>query len=93
LAQTGKPVTFTPPSGFVPDATTAIKVAEAVLVPVYGDKVIASERPLTVSLGRNGIWTVSGTLHCPGESDCDGGVAIVRIAKVDGKILSMIHEK
>jgi hypothetical protein len=32
-------------SGFVPDATTATKIAEAVLVPLNGQKKIASERP------------------------------------------------
>jgi hypothetical protein len=93
MAQTGKPANYLPPSGYVPDATTAIKVAEAVLLPVYGEKVIDSERPFTASLGRSGIWTVSGTLHCATGDTCDGGVAIVTIAKKDGRILSMIHEK
>jgi hypothetical protein len=36
---------YQPKNGFVPDAETAVKIAEAVLIPVYGEKHIMSERP------------------------------------------------
>jgi NTF2 fold immunity protein of polymorphic toxin system component len=88
---------YKPKSGFVPDSTTAVKIAEAVLIPVYGPKQIESERPFVARL-KDGVWIVDGTLHCPGEkgentTSCDGGTAEVRIAKDDGRVLFMIHYK
>jgi TonB family protein len=90
--------TWQPKNGFVADATTAIAIAEAVLIPVYGKETIESERPFKVTL-QNGVWTAEGTLHCrDGKGGvtavCDfGGTAEVRISKADGRILSMIHYK
>jgi len=88
---------YTPPNGFVPDSVTAVKVAEAVLIPVYGNEKIESERPFTASL-KHGVWTVAGTLRCPDgkggfTTDCDGGVATVQISKADARIVSMTHYK
>ncbi len=86
-----------PPGGFVPDALTAVKVAEAVLIPVYGEKQIELERPFHAVL-QGDSWTVSGTLRCPDgkggmTTDCVGGVAEVHISKRDARILAMIHGK
>jgi hypothetical protein len=86
---------YRPSSGFVPDSKTAVKIAEAVLMPVYGEKQIESERPFAAMLKGN-VWTVSGTLRCPDgkggtTTSCEGGTAEVQIAKDDGRILSMIH--
>jgi hypothetical protein len=82
-----------------PILRTAVQIAEAVLVPVYGKKQIDSERPFRATL-KDGIWTVNGTLRCPDgkggfapESLCDGGVAVVQISKDDGRIVSMTHGK
>ena len=89
---------YVPPAGFVPDAKTAVKIGEAVLEPVYGEKKVESERPFGAELEK-GVWTVSGTLYCIDSAgkqttkNCLGGVALVRIAKADGRILSMIHGK
>jgi hypothetical protein len=55
---------YKPPSGFVPDSDTAVQIAEAVLVPVYGQKTIEFEKPLVAKLEKD-VWTVSGTLRCP----------------------------
>ena len=87
--------TYPPKSGYVPDAKTAIAIAQAVLIPVYGEKQIASEQPLHASL-KNNVWTVEGTLNCPDgkggtTTRCNGGTALVRISKIDGRILRMIH--
>ncbi len=82
---------FRPKDGFVPDKETAIKVAEDVLIPVYGEKQILSERPFHAELKR-GVWTVFGTLHC-GAPLCAGGTAEVRISKSSGEILDMIPYK
>jgi hypothetical protein len=93
LAQTSAAPSYKPPAGYVPDAKTAIKIAEAVLIPVYGAKQIASEEPFAAVLTDNSIWTVTGTLYCGGAGQCDGGVATVTIAKADSRVLSMTHGK
>ena len=79
-----------PKEGFVPDAQTAIRIAEAVWIPIYGEAHIESERPFTATLS-NGVWTVQGSL--PPDPDIRGGVALAEIAKDDGRILRVIHGK
>lgn len=76
---------YKPPNGFVPDSVTAVRIAEAVLVPVYGQRVVDNEKPLRAALVK-GIWTVRGTLRTG-----PGGVAHIEIAKSDGRILRMTH--
>ena len=88
---------YAPSGGFVPIAAVAEKIAEAVLVPVYGEKQIASERPFHATL-KDDVWTVAGTLTCPDGKGgtttmCVGGTAVVRLSKRDGRILSMNHYK
>lgn len=88
---------YTPKDGFVPDSTTAVKVAEAVLIPVYGKETIEAERPFKAKL-ENGVWTVDGTLRCPDGKGgvttlCDGGTAQVKLSKADGRVIKMIHYK
>jgi len=89
--------TYRPKDGYVPDSTAAVRIAEAVLVPVYGKKQIASEEPFTAKL-KDDVWTVSGTLRCPDgkggmTTQCDGGVAVVQISKLDAHVISIIHGK
>jgi hypothetical protein len=86
-----------PKDGFVPDSATAVRVAEAVLIPVFGREKVQSERPFTAAL-ENGVWTVSGTLHCSDgkggtTTHCVGGTAEVKISKMDGRIIRMVHYK
>src|SRR5579864_5417980 len=88
---------YKPKAGYVPDSATAVKIAEAVLAPVYGEKNVIAERPFHAAL-KDGVWFVDGTLHCPGAAadsteHCFGGVAMVQISKEDGRILSMGHGK
>jgi len=85
------------PRGTVPDSATAVKIAEEALIPAYGKTQIKSEEPFTATL-ENGIWTVSGTLHCPDgkggtTSQCAGGTAEVKISSTDGHVIRMIHSK
>ena len=77
---------FVPKEGYVPDETTAIAVAEAVLVPIYGRDKIQSERPFHAKL-ESGTWTVEGSL----PEGREGGVATVKLLKSDGRILFVIH--
>jgi hypothetical protein len=53
-----------PKNGFVPDDTTAIRIAEAVWYPIYGTPQISGKRPFYAHLSR-GVWTVTGTTHTP----------------------------
>ena len=84
----------------VPDAGSALKIAEPRLIKAYGKQQIDYERPLTAKL-NDGIWTVYGTLCCPdrnGQRTCEagrcvGGVAVLKLRQRDGKILSIIHTK
>lgn len=91
FSQTQSEPSLQPKSGFVPNAETAVKIAEAVLVPVYGEKKILSERPFNAKL-EGDVWTVGGTLHC-GAPHCVGGTAEVKISKSTGQILQMVHYK
>ena len=75
--------------GFVPDEKTAITVAEAILMPIYGEKTIAGERPFHAVLNGKGVWTVRGSL----PDGWAGGVAIVRLQRQDGRILYVMHGK
>src|SRR5579871_2218200 len=81
--QTPPAQSFKPKEGFVPNAETAVKVGEAVLIPVYGEKQILAERPFKATLHGN-VWTVEGTLPC---GNCNGGTAFVKISKTSGQIL------
>jgi len=91
-AQTEREPSFHPKNGFVPNAETAVKIAEAVLIPVYGEEKILSERPFKAALQED-VWTVEGTLHCGEGKRCNGGTAVVKISKSTGQILHMIHYK
>lgn len=79
---------YTPKNGFVPDKATAVRVAEAILVPIYGEKQVESERPFYAELSGN-IWTVTG--HLP--QGWTGGVAEVRISKMTCRVISVSHGK
>jgi hypothetical protein len=81
---------YKPPSGYVPDAATAIRIAVAVWSPIYGEKQIDSEKPYVASL-KDKVWTVVGTFHCPAVHHCVDGVALAEISKQDGTILRVIH--
>jgi hypothetical protein len=82
---------YVPPNGFVPDSLTALRIAEAVLVPIYTAKIINAERPFQATLSGD-TWTVEGsTPHVPPGKEYAGGVAVVEISKTDGRILRVSH--
>lgn len=83
-----------PRADCVPDAKTAVRIAEAVLIPVYGEKHVIRERPLTARLDGD-RWIVKGTLpkgRRAGEIVA-GGTAMAEIARRDGRILDVYHLK
>ncbi len=69
------------------DKESAIKIAEIVLVRVYGESVLG-ERPWHVSK-TGSVFKIEGTLH----NDTNGGVATMEIDKANGQVLSIIHGK
>ncbi len=77
-----------PKNGFVPDEPTALKIADAVAVGQFGEQRISRERPFFARL-RGDIWTVQGTLHPEGA---DGGTAVVKLSKIDGRVLFVVHQ-
>jgi hypothetical protein len=88
-----------PKKGYVPDSATALKVAEAVLIPVYGQQKVDSQRPFSAKL-EDDVWTVDGTLYCSDRQlgsqlivkHCSG-LLEVRISKSDAHVLSMLPKK
>ena len=79
---------FMPAHGCIPDSATATKVAEAVLVSVYGEQVL-HQQPFRANLVEDSVWVISGSL----PKGMLGGVALIKIRKVDGKVLGIYHGK
>jgi hypothetical protein len=80
------PVQYVPPDGFVPDAGTAAKISEVILVRFFGQTQTDMEKPLTATL-KDGVWIVKGTM----PPNILGGIAELHISKKDGTILVMSH--
>ena len=75
-----------PVNGRVPDEETAIRIAEAVWLPIYGH-LIYDSKPFHAKLIGDSIWVVEGTLP---EGHL-GGVPYAAIQKKDGKVLKVMH--
>lgn len=84
---TNPPHSYVPVDGFVPDEATAIRVAEAIWIPIYGAAAITAEQPIKATL-KDGDWFVEGTCHSE-----KGGVAVAEISKKDGRVLRVSHGK
>ena len=72
---------------FVPNEETAIKIAEAIWLPIYGEK-IYQKKPFKAEL-ENEVWIVKGSLPL----GMKGGVPYIEIQKKDCKILQVTHGK
>ena len=72
---------FVPGAGLVPDEQTAIAIAKAVWLPMYGDT-LEDEAPFNAEL-VDGVWHVSGT---PSEG-WSGGVPEAEIKKSNGRFV------
>ncbi|MBN8705177.1 MAG: hypothetical protein J0L62_04840 [Bacteroidetes bacterium] len=77
---------YVPEDGFVPNEETAVKIAEAVWFPIYGEK-INENKPFQAILVK-GVWQVTGTIHTS-----KGGAPYAEIQKNDCKILIITHSK
>jgi hypothetical protein len=78
---------YIPKNGFVPDKDTALAIAYAVALPIYGKKQLDGEKPLRAEL-EGGVWTILGTLNC---GSCDGGTLVMQIDKTTGRIVFLTH--
>jgi len=79
---------YVPKDGYVPDEITAMLIARAVLIKIYGQQKIDREQPFRAEL-KDGVWTVKGSL----PEDTAGGVAIIKLSKSDGCVLYVQHGK
>lgn len=73
--------------GYVPDSTTAIKIAEAIWLPIYGEG-IYKKKPFVARLKDGKVWIVEGTLL-----EGKGGVPYIEIQKKDCRVLKVLHGK
>jgi len=72
---------------YVPNKETAVRIAEAIWLPIYGDKILMN-KPYIATLEK-GIWIVEGTL----PQGTKGGVPYIEIQKSNCKILKVTHGK
>ena len=72
---------------YIKDSETAEKIAEAVLLPMYGEE-IYNEKPF-IAILKDDIWIVKGSI----TSNSIGGVLEIQISKRDGKIIDVYHGK
>src|SRR5262249_7990365 len=75
-----------PAAGCVPNAETAIRIAEAVWSPIFGDEIVKNQRPYRAEL-IDETWTVRGSPPLPTERSL-----IAQIEKSDGRILKLGQE-
>jgi len=79
---------YSPKKGFVPNEETAIKIAEAIWLPIYGNSILEM-KPFVANLKDSTIWIVEGTL----PKGMKGGVPYIEIQKSDCKVLKIAHGK
>ena len=86
---------------YVPDTSTAISIAEAVWLPIYGSK-IYKQRPFHATLIGDSVWVVRGYKKQGGFDTLNGmvtltvthgGVLNAEIRKSDGKISQVYYTK
>jgi hypothetical protein len=73
-----------PINNIVADETTAIRIAEAILAPIYGERILAKQRPLIANLVGD-VWQINGTMR----PFAFGARIHVEISKRDGRILQV----
>lgn len=74
--------------GVVANERTAVLIADAILIPIYGE-IVKNKRPYKVELLKGGIWYVSGTL----SGRMIGGVPHIYIRAKDCKIIQHYSDR
>ncbi len=72
----------------VPDQETAVKIAEIIWLPIFGNDVL-EEKPYLAELKNDSVWVVRGQM----KKLQLGGVAYVEISKKDCQVLKVSHGK
>jgi hypothetical protein len=75
-----------PDEGFVPDIRTAIKIAKAVWLPIYGKRALMWRR-YKIRLIDDSVWVIEGG----NTLGMNGGGPFIRIDKYRGTILEVTH--
>jgi hypothetical protein len=93
---------YVPKDGYIPNAKTAVRVATAVLEPIFGEDVVDRHIPFRAKLS-NGNWTVEGVIGeyphpnekpKPGKHVASyGGRMLVVISKKTGAIVRVSADK
>lgn len=78
-----------PKEGYVPDENTAVKIAEALLIPLYGERRVKNLKPFNAILMDDEIWLVSNTL----AKRSVGGTLNVQINKKDCKVIDIYETR
>lgn len=80
---------YWPPQGVVPKESTAIGIAEAVLLQLYGEHIYNTMPFVAEYDSTTGVWTVRGTppINSP------GGVPEIKILGATGEVLHIAHGK
>jgi hypothetical protein len=73
---------------YVPDQETAVKIAEAIWLPIYGEKVL-NFKPYKAVLKDNTVWIVEGT----SPKGMKGGTPYIEINKEDCRVIKVTHGK
>ena len=82
---------YVPEDGFVPNERTAIRIAEAVLDPIYGEDKIEAEGPLDAKLNDAGdTWIVWGHLPKPANK---GGAAYIPSRRPCSLVFSLFKRR
>jgi hypothetical protein len=79
---------YKPKNGFIPNESIAIKIAEIILVQIYG-KNIYEERPYNIML-KDSIWKIEGSLNPKYDK---GGVFYIELNKNTGEVVKVMHTK
>lgn len=74
--------------GYIPNEETAIRVAEVIWIPIYGEDDVQEHRPYHAKLKDGKVWVVSGEVYTK-----KGGSPFALMQKSDGKILDVYHEE
>ena len=75
------------PDTLIKSKESAIEYAEPILFKTYGKSQILKEKPYKINFA-DGIWTIRGTLHSG-----KGGVFLIQINSLDGKVTQITHGK
>jgi hypothetical protein len=77
---------YQPPRGIISTSRIAAEVAQTYLEAIYGERVIARQLPLQVSMKR-GVWHAKGVM----PRNSVGGVAEIDMCQSTGQVLRVVH--